>query len=207
MRAAPTEDFPISSLINAWTISSPRRLLWAAEEMKRRSAGADPNKTLVESSKTPGHSRPQRSGIWRVFGEFAWGLPSSEAADGGPLFPLSSAERYWNTTMNPQHLLIIAYARLFALPERNDGSKLTTVISAGHYDIRLAELPSVPTRSDMNPLWVELYDRDTGRVVDSAGCQELEAAGFATEIFLAEAQSRNAIASRYWSAARGGDHH
>jgi hypothetical protein len=106
--------------------------------------------------------------------------------------------------MNPQHLLIIAYARLFALPECSDGSKLTTVISAGHYDIRLAELPSVPTRSDIL-LWVELFDRDTGRVVDSAGCQELEAAGVATAKFLAEAQSRNAIASPYCSAARGGD--
>src|SRR3954454_13828379 len=40
---------------------------------------------------------------------------------------------------DPQRQLIVAYTRLFLLPERPNGSKLTTAASVGPYDIRLLE--------------------------------------------------------------------
>jgi hypothetical protein len=39
---------------------------------------------------------------------------------------------------NPQHLLILAYARLFLLPERT-GKKLATIASRGRLELRLVE--------------------------------------------------------------------
>ena len=38
---------------------------------------------------------------------------------------------------DPQRLLILAYTRLFLLPERANGSKLTCIASFGNYDVRL----------------------------------------------------------------------
>ena len=94
---------------------------------------------------------------------------------------------------DPQRMLIVAYTRLFLLPERPDGSKLTTIASYGAYDVRLVELrigkPATPDQS----LWVELYDRLAGRVTDSAGCRDLDEAGTAVEELIAEALWRTGI--------------
>ena len=49
---------------------------------------------------------------------------------------------------NAQQLLVLAYMRLFVLPKRPDGSKLTTLASFGAYRVRLVELTS---RSEMAP--------------------------------------------------------
>ena len=37
---------------------------------------------------------------------------------------------------SPMRLLILAYTRLFLLPERPDGSKLTVIADFGAYDVR-----------------------------------------------------------------------
>jgi|SRR3954462_8669747 hypothetical protein len=89
-----------------------------------------------------------------------------------------------------QRMLIVAYTRLFLLPERTDGSKLTTIGSVGPYDVRLTELPSGIPTSAIPPLWVELYDAWSGRILDSAGCRDLQEAGPVTEAFIGEAQRR-----------------
>jgi hypothetical protein len=91
---------------------------------------------------------------------------------------------------HPQRLLIVAYTRLFLLPERTDGSKLTTIGSVGAYDIRLVELPIGETPSTVRPLWIELYDTWSGRILDSAGCHDLQEAGSITEAFITEAKRR-----------------
>jgi hypothetical protein len=91
---------------------------------------------------------------------------------------------------HPQRLLIVAYTRLFLLPERTDGSKLTTIGSVGAYDVRLIELPIGATPSTVHPLWIELYDTGSGRVIDSAGCHDLQDAGLATEALIGEARRR-----------------
>ena len=100
----------------------------------------------------------------------------------------------------PQSLLIVTYARLFLLPERTDGSKLTTIASVGTYDIRLTELPIRQNSSEIHPLWVELYDARNGRVLDSAGCHDLQDAGAATEAFIAAPQRLTVRASNWVSA-------
>jgi hypothetical protein len=94
---------------------------------------------------------------------------------------------------HPQRMLILAYTRLFLLPERNDGSKLTTIASFGAFAVRLVELPVAPAKPGYS-LWIELYDGHAGRVVDSAGLPDLLAAGPITEAFLAEAARRNELA-------------
>jgi hypothetical protein len=89
-----------------------------------------------------------------------------------------------------QRMLIVAYTRLFLLPERMDGSKLTTIGSVGPYDVRLTELPGGTSTSAIPPLWIELYDALSGRILDSAGCRDLQEAGPVTEAFIAEANRR-----------------
>ena len=104
------------------------------------------------------------------------------------MFPCDDADGPTMDPDHPQRLLIVAYTRLFLLPERPDGSKLTTIASIGNYDIRLVELPIGPTPTHVHPLWVELQNTSTGRVLDSAGCRDLSEAGAATQGFIAEAR-------------------
>jgi hypothetical protein len=89
---------------------------------------------------------------------------------------------------DPQRLLILAYARLFLLPERPDGYKRTVIASFGAFEVRLTELPPAVPAAKAYPLWVELCDRAEARVVDAIGCRDLEDAGDATEMFVAEAR-------------------
>jgi hypothetical protein len=93
---------------------------------------------------------------------------------------------------DPQRQLIVAYTRLFLLPERPNGSKLTTAASVGPYDIRLLELTS--SGGIVHPLWLELFDCRAGQVVDSAGCRDLRDAGRILDVFVAEAARLNEIA-------------
>jgi len=90
---------------------------------------------------------------------------------------------------DPQLLLILAYTRLFLLPEREDGSKATWIAMLGDCELRLLEI-LVPDGTDVCPLWVELYDRVTCRAVDSIGCRHLYEAGSATELLVAGAKQR-----------------
>jgi hypothetical protein len=79
---------------------------------------------------------------------------------------------------NPQHLLILAYARLFLAPERTDGRKVSTIASQGSLELRLVEYT---VRGPVPPLWIELVDPREGRVIESVGCYDLEEAGAVTE--------------------------
>lgn len=74
---------------------------------------------------------------------------------------------------NPQRMLIVAYTRLLLLPELADGSKLTTIARVGSYEIRLIELAIGLAPSIVHPLWIELQNVETSRVLDSSGCRDL----------------------------------
>ena len=91
------------------------------------------------------------------------------------------------TADDPQRLLILAYTRLFLLPERPDGAKQTTVASFGPFQLRLSELPPA-VHSRACPLWIELCDSVEKRVIDSIGCRDLHEAGEAVEAFVSEAK-------------------
>jgi hypothetical protein len=93
-------------------------------------------------------------------------------------------------TDHRQRLLILAYTRLFLLPERADGSKLTTIASFGTYDVRIVELPFC-TSASTPPLRVELYDRANRQIIDSVGCHDLQDTGAATEALITKALRRN----------------
>jgi len=108
-------------------------------------------------------------------------MTSSEDPDSGMGAP---------TGVDLQRLLILAYKRLFLLSEEEDGSKMTTVASFGRYDLRLIEVP-VGAASAVPPLWIELYDRHAGRVIDSAGCGDLHDADLVAEVFMTEARLLN----------------
>jgi hypothetical protein len=87
-------------------------------------------------------------------------------------------------------MLVLAYTRLFLLPEREDGSKLVTVASFGLHTIRLIEMQA---SGALPQLWVELYDCRDRKVLDSIGCRDMRAAGHATEQFVARAKRLNGI--------------
>ena len=91
---------------------------------------------------------------------------------------------------DPQLMLVVAYTRLFLMPERPDGSKCTIVASYGEHDIRLVMMP--PTKF-LQPLWIELYDKATGRCIDSMGCRDLDQTHIAAEALIDEALRRNGI--------------
>jgi hypothetical protein len=96
---------------------------------------------------------------------------------------------------HPQLLLIQAYTRLFLIPERMDGSKQTTVATFGTYDVRLSELSPAARSSKTYPLWLELCESSSGRVIDSRGCQDLDDASGALDAFLAEATRLGGVKS------------
>ena len=104
--------------------------------------------------------------------------------------PDSGAEPTFGVELQRQ--LILAYTRLFLLPEDEDGSKFTTVASIGRYDLRLVEVP-VGAKSAIPPLWVELYDRLAARAIDSTGCWHLHDADFAAATFMTKAKCLNRI--------------
>jgi hypothetical protein len=96
---------------------------------------------------------------------------------------------------HPQLLLIQAYTRLFLIPERMDGSKQTTVATFGAYDARLSELSPAARSPKTCPLWLELCESRSGRVIDSRGCQDLDDASGALDAFLAEAMRLSGVKS------------
>jgi hypothetical protein len=96
------------------------------------------------------------------------------------------------TGIDLQRLLLLAYTRLFLLPEQEDGSKLTTVASFGRYDLRLTEVACGGSIA-VPPLWIELYDRHARRIIDSAGCWDLHDADVAAEMFMTEAKCLNGL--------------
>jgi hypothetical protein len=79
---------------------------------------------------------------------------------------------------NPQHLLILAYVRLFLLSEQTDGVKVSTIANRGCLELRLVEYA---VRDPVPSLWIELLDRGAGRVIESVSCRSLRDAGAVTE--------------------------
>jgi hypothetical protein len=90
---------------------------------------------------------------------------------------------------HPQRLLVLAYTRLFLLPERPNARRSTTIASYGAFDVRLVEPSSDGTDG---ALLVELYDSKNRRVIDAVGCRDLQEAGAATEKLISEAARRSA---------------
>ena len=70
-----------------------------------------------------------------------------------------------------QDLLTHAYSRLLLVPERSDGSKVVVVTTIGAFDLRLVELTRIA--DCIPPLWIELYDSHSNRIVDSVGRRDL----------------------------------
>jgi hypothetical protein len=71
-----------------------------------------------------------------------------------------------------QDLLAHAHSRLLLVPGRSDGSKVVVVTTVGAFDLRLVELTR--TVHGIPPLWIELYDSHSNRIVDSVGRRDLQ---------------------------------
>jgi hypothetical protein len=93
---------------------------------------------------------------------------------------------------HPRRLVISAYARLSTLRPALNGMMCTTVAAFGDHIVRLIVLTARPAEEALQPLWVELYDAGAGQMLDSAGCDHVEAAVAAAATFLAQAKSLNA---------------
>jgi hypothetical protein len=85
-----------------------------------------------------------------------------------------------------QELLAAAHAGLLLSPERSDGSKVVVVATIGTFDLRLVEL----TRSadGIPPLWIELCDTRSRRIVDSIGRKTLQDLATVTGRLIARAK-------------------
>jgi hypothetical protein len=96
----------------------------------------------------------------------------NDTTDGGPL----------------ESRITTAYVQLALSSLQPDGMRSVALATFGHLDLRLVEL--VPPRPADEPLfWLELYDNDTGAVIDSCGCDELQEATEAAQQLILQAQS------------------
>jgi hypothetical protein len=92
---------------------------------------------------------------------------------------------------HPRRLVMIAYARMSALPPEPNGVRSATIAAYGDHIVRLVEL-TTQDEGSLPPLWVELYDASIGHMLDGAGCADIGAAVAPAVAFLAEAKSLNA---------------
>jgi hypothetical protein len=112
---------------------------------------------------------------------------------------------------DPKRLVILAYTRLVLLHERPDGSKQAVIASFGAFEVRLTELPPAVPAARIYLLWIELCDCAQARVINAIGCRDLDDAGEAAEVFVAEAKTPafdlatrhpSELASRCWPSLR-----
>ena len=80
-----------------------------------------------------------------------------------------------------------AYARLLSIPASEKGVRSVPLAKFGNYEVRLAELSSVTSATDL-PIWMELYDHRVRFSIDGYGCSDLEDAIPAAEDLLSQAQ-------------------
>jgi len=85
--------------------------------------------------------------------------------------------------------LIRAYVNLFVVPPGKDGSKISSLIRFGSYEVRLFEL--APEFADIFPLWMELYAHDSQSALDSFGCDDFETAVSKADEFITRAKKLN----------------
>ena len=80
-----------------------------------------------------------------------------------------------------------AYARLLSIPASEKGVRSVPLAKFGNYEVRLAELSSVTSATDL-PIWMELYDDHVRCSIDGYGYSDLEDAIPAAEDLLSQAQ-------------------
>ena len=85
--------------------------------------------------------------------------------------------------------MIRAYVNLFVVPPGKDGSKISSLIRFGSYEVRLFEL--APEFADIFPLWMELYAHDSQSALDSFGCDDFETAVSKADEFITRAKKLN----------------
>src|SRR4051812_27709196 len=71
-----------------------------------------------------------------------------------------------------ERLLLRFYTGLPLLAEAADGSRTATLVRFGHFEVRLTEFPH--DRMPIVPLWVELFDCEHQKLLDSRGFSELK---------------------------------
>jgi hypothetical protein len=83
-----------------------------------------------------------------------------------------------------------AFIALSSMPGSNSTQQYATVLRVGEYEIRLFN--GAPSRSgDASLAWMELFDHDANRTVDSCSCREIDDAVSAFEEFVSQAKSSN----------------
>ena len=90
-----------------------------------------------------------------------------------------------------QELLACAHSGLLLVPERFDGSKVVLVATIGAFDLRLVALTR--TAHGIPPLWIELYDTHSRRIVDSIGRPTLQDLATAAGRLIARARRLGGI--------------
>jgi hypothetical protein len=85
-------------------------------------------------------------------------------------------------------LVTHAYLQLVRVAWDENRSRSAVLARYGRYEVRLIEFLPVANQ-DLPFLWIELYDMADHTCVDSVGCDDLDAAMFAAERTIAQAQA------------------
>lgn len=83
-----------------------------------------------------------------------------------------------------------AFIALSGIPVSSSAPKAISVVSLGKYEIRMFD--GAPRSDDIAPLWIELFDHDTQKAVDSCSCSEIDDAVAAFDELISQAESLNA---------------
>ena len=83
--------------------------------------------------------------------------------------------------------LIQAYLKLFLVAEGDDGARIVSLARFGSYEVRVIEL-SRDASAGSFPVWLDLYEHNTGSTLDSCGCSELEEAVAAANELITQAR-------------------
>jgi hypothetical protein len=82
-----------------------------------------------------------------------------------------------------------AFIALSSMPGSNSTQRYVTVVRVGEYEIRLFN--GAPRCGDASLVWMELFDHDANRTVDSCSFREIDDAVSAFEEFVSQAKSSN----------------
>lgn len=83
-----------------------------------------------------------------------------------------------------------AYIQLLLVPADRNGARTVSLARFGSYEVRLSQFAQ--DRDVDAPMWLELFDRDARRSVDSCRCADLEEAVISARYLVALARDLSA---------------
>ena len=86
--------------------------------------------------------------------------------------------------------IVQSYVWVLRAPKNTDGVRTSPLARHGAFEVRLIEPSDMPC-ADLQPFWIELYDHDNRKTIDSYGGPDLEEAAKAAEALISRAIALN----------------